>query len=231
MGKKNKRNSSQKHARAQSRSVNRNKKRQDSGLRKMRSANWPLTALAGFGMALTLYLTINYWAGETPLYCAEGSSCDIVQQSHWGTFLGLPTAFWGLLTYSLLAYIGFSVRKPEKHWKSAWFVSLVALGYSVYLSFVSHFVIEALCPYCLVSLTTMLAVFCTVNVQRPEGMKGFQFKPWIIETTVVALLVVGGMHMHYSGFFDPLAAPEDPYLKGLALHLSEKDVALYGAYW
>jgi uncharacterized membrane protein len=232
LGKKNiKTSSHQSPVTTKDRSIKRSKSKQQPALRKRKTANWPLTALAGFGMALTLYLSINYWSGATPLYCAEGSPCDIVQQSHWGTFLGLPTAFLGFLTYSLLTYIGFSVRKPEKHWKSAWVVSLVGLGYSVYLAFVSHFVIDALCPYCLVSLTTMVAIFGTINVQRPEGMKSFQITQWVFKTAVFTLLVVGGMHLHYSGFFHPTAAQEDPYLKGLALHLNKEGAAVYGAFW
>lgn len=232
MGKK-KKNSSyqQRNINTQGRSARRSKDNNKPESRKRQGPNWPLTALAGFGMLLTLYLAISYWSGETPLYCAEGSSCDIVQQSHWGTFLGLPTAFWGFLTYSLIAYIGFRVQKLEQHWKSAWLVSIIGLSYSVYLTFVSHFVIAALCPYCLVSLTTMVGIFLTINLQRPEGMRGALFAPWVIKTAVFALFVVGGMHLHYSGFFDPSAAPEDPYLKGLALHLSQENVELYGAFW
>ena len=232
MGKKKKKPSSQQRpVTTQDHSIKRSKSKRQTVLRKRKNPNWPLTALAGLGMALTLYLAINFWSGATPLSCAEGSSCDLVQQSHWGTFLGLPTAFWGFLTYSMLAYIGFKVRKPEQHWKSAWVVSLVGVGYSVYLTLVSHFVIEALCPYCLISLSTMVAIFVVINVQRPEDMKGFQFTPWVIKTTVLVLLVIGGMHLHYSGFFHPSAAPEDPYLKGLAQHLSKGDVTLYGAFW
>jgi uncharacterized membrane protein len=206
-------------------------KKQQAGLRKRKQPNWPVTLLAGAGMALTLYLAFNVWLGGTPLYCAEGSSCDIVQQSRWGTFLGMPTAFWGFLTYTTLAYIGFKVRNPERHWKFSWIVALLGLGYSVYLTSVSVFVIDALCAYCLVSLTLMAAIFGTVIAQRPAGMKDFKFPVWAAETVVVALIVIGGMHLHYSGVFDPAAGPEDPYLKGLAIHLSRNDAVFYGAFW
>ncbi len=182
-------------------------------------------------MVLTLYLAITVWLGEAPLYCAEGSSCDIVQQSRWGTFLGMPTAFWGFLTYSALAFIGFKVRSPERHWKSAWVVSLVGVGYSVYLTSVSHFVIDALCPYCLVSLSIMIVTFGVIIAQRPEGMTNFKFTTWASGTAVVALIIIGGMHLHYSGIFDPAAGQEDPYLKGLAIHLTEENAVFYGAFW
>ena len=206
-------------------------RKQQAGLRKRKQPNWPITLLAGAGMALTLYLAFNEWLGGAPLYCAAGSSCDIVQQSRWGTFLGMPTAFWGFLTYTTLAFIGFKVRNPERHWKATWIVGLLGLGYSVYLTSVSLFVIDALCAYCLVSLSIMTAIFGTVVAQRPAGMENFRFPVWIAETAVVVLLVIGGMHLHYSGVFDPAAGPEDPYLQGLATHLSRNDAVMYGAFW
>ena len=200
-------------------------------LKKRKHANWPVTALAGTGMALTLYLALSVWIGDGPLYCADGSACDIVQQSRWGTFLGLPTAFWGFLTYSALAYIGFKVRSPERHWKSAWVISLVGVSYSVYLTLVSHFIIGAFCPYCLVSLSIMTITFGVIIAQRPEGMKKFKLTPWVAKTAVVALIIIGGMHLHYSGVFNPAAGPEDPYLKRLATHLTQENAVLYGAFW
>jgi len=225
--------------RASSKQVNSSQKKsgkqgtkgQQTGLRKRKHPNWPVTLLAGAGMLLTFYLALTAWLGDVPLYCAAGSSCDIVQQSRWGTFLGMPTAFWGFLTYTTLAFIGVKVRNPERHWKAAWFIALLGLGYSVYLTSVSLFVIDALCAYCLVSLSIMTVLFGTVSAQRPEGMPNFKFPVWIAETVVVVLLVIGGMHLHYSGVFDPAAGPEDPYLKGLATHLSQNDAVVYGAFW
>ncbi len=213
------------------RSVKQGKKKRPPVLNKRKNPNWPVTALAGVGMVLTLYLTLAVWLGDPPLYCAEGSACDIVQQSRWGTFLGLPTAFWGFLTYATLVFIGFKVRNPEQHWKSAWIVSLVGVGYSVYLTLVSHFVIDALCPYCLVSLAIMVVTFGVINTQRPEGMKDFKLKSWVTQTAIVTIIIIGGMHLHYSGVFNPAAGPEDPYLKGLATHLAQEGAIFYGTLW
>jgi len=207
------------------------KKTRPPVLKKRQHPNWPVTLLAGAGMMLTLYLTLSVWLGEAVLYCAQGSPCDIVQQSRWGTFLGLPTAFWGFLTYAALAFIGVQVRNPERHWKSAWIVALVGVAYSIYLTLVSHVVIGALCPYCLVSLAIMMAIFGVIIAQRPEVIQDFKLTPWIAQTAVVAVIIIGGMHMHYSGVFNPAAGPEDPYLKGLAIHLAEEDAVFYGTFW
>lgn len=221
----------QQEASTQARPVKQGKKKRPPVLKKRTHPNWPVTALAGAGMVLTLYLALTAWLGETPLYCAEGSACDIVQQSRWGTFLGMPTAFWGFLTYAALAFIGFKVRSPERHWKSAWLISLLGVSYSIYLTLVAHLVIDALCPYCIVSLTIMLVTFGVIMTQRPEGMKDFRFTSWVAQTSVAALIIVGAMHLHYSGVFNPAAGPEDPYLKGLATHLAEEEAVFYGTFW
>jgi uncharacterized membrane protein len=200
-------------------------------LKKRENPNWPLTALAIAGMVLTAYLVLTSWLGQTPLYCDEGSSCDIVQQSRWGTFLILPTAFWGFLTYTILAFIGFRVRKQGLHWKAAWIISLVGLGYSVYLNIISLLVIEAMCAYCLASLSIMAVIFGVVMFQRPERLPNFKFGIWVGETILIVMVFVGGMHLHYSGVFDPAVGPEDPYLRGLAEHLTQEKAVLYGAFW
>jgi len=200
-------------------------------LQKLEKPNWPLTGLAGAGMVLTAYLALTVWLGQPPLYCNEGSSCDIVQRSRWGTFLALPTAFWGFLTYTALAFIGFRVRNPMSHWKSAWTVSMAGMGYSVYLIAVSLFVIKATCAYCIASFSIMTVIFGVITFQRPKDLPTFNFAAFARQTVIITAVIVGGMHLHYSGIFDPAAGPEDPYLQGLAEHLKQDKAILYGAYW
>jgi uncharacterized membrane protein len=212
-------------------SEKRNKKKRQQVPLKRDHPNRTLTCLAGLGMVLTAYLALTSLMGQNPLYCDAGSSCDIVQHSRWGTFLGLPTALWGFLLYALLAYIGYFIREPAGQWKSAWTVSFIGFGYSLYLNAVSMFVIEAMCAYCIVSLSIMALIFAVVSFQKPSELTGFNFRKLAVRTIVTGMVIIGGMHLHYSGLFDPAAGPEDPYLKGLAEHLSAEDAVLYGAYW
>lgn len=206
-------------------------KKKQPAMQRLEKPNWLLTGLAGAGMVLTAYLALTIWLGHPPLYCKEGSSCDIVQRSRWGTFLALPTAFWGFLTYTALAYIGIRVRNPMTHWKSAWTVSMAGLGYSVYLITISLFVIKAVCAYCIVSFSIMTVIFGVATFQRPKERPKFNFAAFARQTIIITAVIVGGMHLHYSGIFDPAAGPEDPYLKGLAEHLTQDKAILYGAYW
>lgn len=193
--------------------------------------NWILAGLAAGGMILTGYLVITGWLEEAPLFCTDGSSCDIVQQSRWGTFLMLPTALWGFLTYTALFYIGFKVRNIILHWKSAWTISLIGLAYSIYLTTISLVVIEATCAYCIASLIIMSIIFVVVSYQRPENIPKVNAVAFVKQGFIIAAVIVGVLHLHYNGIFDPKAGPEDPYLKGLAKHLTEINATFYGAYW
>ena len=91
--------------------------------------------------------------------------------------------------------------------------------------------IESACAYCLASFALMTAIFGVVTFQRPTDLPKFNFAPFARQTVIIALVIVGGMHLHYSGVFDRAAGPEDPYLKGLAEHLTQKGALFYGAYW
>jgi uncharacterized membrane protein len=200
-------------------------------LRRMKKPNWILTGLAAAGMIITAYLVITGWLDKTPLLCHDGSSCDIVQQSRWGTFLMLPTALWGFLTYATLFHIGIKIRNIGSHWKYAWTVSMIGLGYSIYLITISMLVIEAACAYCIASFIIMFVIFGVVTFQRPKELPKSNIRAFAKQTIIIAVVFVGGMHLYYSGVFDPKAGPEDPYLKGLAEHLVENNATLYGAYW
>ena len=202
-----------------------------SGTRNRKLPNWPLLGLALLGMALTGYLSYAAWFGEHPLYCGAGSTCDLVQSSRWSVLLGLPIAFWGFLTYLVLAQVAYRVKRAETHWQFAWIVSLSGLGVSLYLTGVSVFALEATCIYCLASLGLMAAILVVVIGQQPEHLTGFRWLSWLAQTGGLALVLPVVLQLHYSGVFDPAAGPEDPYLKALSLHLTTVGAEFYGAYW
>jgi uncharacterized membrane protein len=211
--------------------VRRGKGGRPAVLKKRSLPNWPVLALALLGMALAGYLSATSWLKTTPAYCTEGSGCDLVQHSRWGTFLGLPTAAWGFLAYAALGHIAYRVRDAERHWKFAWTISLAGLAVSGYLTAISLFVIQATCVYCLTSLGLMAALFIVVALQRPPGLPRFSWPAWAGQTALLAVVLVAGLHLYYGGLFSSAMGPEDPYLKGLAEHLASSGAVFYGAFW
>jgi uncharacterized membrane protein len=192
--------------------------------------NWPMLVLAVIGMGLSGYLTYAAWAAKQLAGCVEGSACDVVLSSQWATLFGMPTSFWGFLTYLLLAAIAWN-RRTAAQWKAAWFVSLFGVLYSLYLTAVSFYVLDAACPYCLTSLVLMAAIFALACFQRPARMTGFHWGPWLAKSAGTALVVIIALHLHYAGYWGKTAAAEDPWIRGLAAHLTRIDAKFYGASW
>lgn len=135
-------------------------------------------------------------------------------------------ATWGLFTYLVLASLAWRVRTKPKSWTLLIFVAIGGFGVSAYLTVISIVEIEATCAYCLASFVTITAIMVLTLVQRPSD-----WATSLKEASVVAVLIVGGLHLHYSGVFDEAAGPEDPQLQALAIHLTETGAKFYGAYW
>ncbi len=178
------------------------------------------------GILLTAYLSYGAWFDSHPAFCQEGSGCDLVQASRWATFLGLPMAFWGLMTYVVIAQLLWRSRKKPGSWTILVFVAVCGFAISAYLTVVSVLEIEATCPYCLVSFAMMTTIMILVLIRQPPN-----WSTSLKEAAIIGVLIVAGLHLHYSGIFDAAAGPEDPQLRELAMHLTEAGVKFYGAYW
>ncbi len=190
-----------------------------------------LLGLIFAGIALTSYLTFVAWFGERPAFCGADSECDLVQQSRWSVLLGLPIAFWGVLTYALLARLVWRLRTRPRTWQLALTVASIGAGVSWYLTAVSIFVIEATCTYCLISSAIINAVLVLLLMRRPAHMPEHAWGKSLPVPIGSTALIVVLLFMHFSGLFDPAAGPEKPYLKALAMHLRNSDARFYGAYW
>jgi uncharacterized membrane protein len=191
------------------------------------SPNWALLAISVAGMALTAYLTYTSWTGASVRGCAAGSGCDVVLTSRWATMFGLPTAFWGFIAYAGLAAIAF-IKQAGKHWRYAWTAALLGVGYSVYLTGVSLTVLDAACPYCLTSLSLMIAALAVTTYQRPADLARFSWQRWLTGRIILAAVFVFALHLQYAAEPPP---PDDPRAAPLADHLTSIGAKFYGAYW
>jgi len=192
--------------------------------------NWPLFVLAAMGMILTGYLMISAWMGAAAAFCTEGAGCDVVLNSRWSTLLGMPTSFWGFLTYGLLAAVAWN-RDAANQWRWAWVISLFGLFYSVYLTAISLFELKAACPYCLASLGLMATIFIVTTFQRPKNLAKFSWGPFLTKSLGAAAIAIIVLHLHYAGYLGKAPGPEDPWIRNLAEHLARSEAKFYGASW
>ena len=126
--------------------------------------------LAFCGIADSAYVA-EHEASGTPLICdiQNLSGCNIVAQSPYSQFLGIPLAEYGILFYGILfALAALELVVFDQLLRRV--LQLLALGgllASAYFTVIQVFVIEALCIYCLASAAIALLIFVFATLIEP----------------------------------------------------------------
>ncbi len=128
-----------------------------------------IAVLILLGIGVAGYLTYVHYAGIDPV-CAGGSGgCHVVQASDYADLLGIPVATIGLAGYIGL---GASLFVPGEAGRALGMaLALIGAGFSIYLTYLELFVIDAICQWCVASAVIMvlLAVLTTVRMARGPG--------------------------------------------------------------
>jgi uncharacterized membrane protein len=120
-----------------------------------------LLSLVGLLVATYLYLYKIGLVGT--MICGTGA-CELVQSSRWSRFLGIEVSLIGVLGYVVLLGIGIAGIQPG-NLKLTWpdralvLLSGLALAFSLYLTYLELFVIQAICRWCVTSAVIVLGVF------------------------------------------------------------------------
>ena len=117
-------------------------------------------ALVGLGIAT--YLTIVHYSGGAPV-CAIAHGCATVQSSHWSKLAGIPVAILGLAGY--FALVGSLAIRGEPGRLAGAAIALTGAGFSLYLTYLELFEIDAICQWCVGSAVIMavLAILTTLR--------------------------------------------------------------------
>ena len=131
-----------------------------------------VAALALAGIFVALYLLLYKLGLIGALSCAVGS-CETVNSSKWATFLGLPGAGWGVAFYVGL-FVLTMVSTSEAYAGSRAIalvlpaVSGTGVLFSLWLTYLELFVINAVCQWCVVSavIVSIIFVVCVVDYRE-----------------------------------------------------------------
>ena len=117
---------------------------------------------AGLGLAIAAYLTYVHYAGVAPI-CAASGGCERVQSSTYAKVAGVPVALMGVVGYAAILIATLLPGEPSR--LAACWLALVGLGFSLYLTYLELFEIDAICQWCLASAGIMaaLAVMTTLR--------------------------------------------------------------------
>lgn len=125
--------------------------------------------VAALGVGVATYITIADSGGGAPACLAGGSGCQTVADSSYSHLAGINVAVLGIVGYLLLLASAFFADDPAR--LGGFVVALGGFGFSVYLTYIELFKIEATCQWCIASAVLMTILFL-LNATRLIGYAG-----------------------------------------------------------
>ncbi len=125
--------------------------------------------VATLGIAVATYIAVAEADGGAPACFAGGGGCETVAESSHSELVGINVAALGIFGYVLL--LGAALLRGDGPRLAGFALALVGFGYSVYLTYLELFVIDAICQWCVASaiLMTMLFAVNAVRMLRYVG--------------------------------------------------------------
>jgi uncharacterized membrane protein len=125
--------------------------------------------LAAFGIGVAAYIAIAEADGGAPACLAGSGGCETVAASSHSELAGISVALIGVLGYALL--LAAALLRGDSARMAGFGLGLVGFGYTVYLTWLELFVIDAICQWCMVSAVLMVALFAvgTARMLRYVG--------------------------------------------------------------
>ncbi len=127
--------------------------------------------LAALGVGVATYIAIADSGGGAPVCLAGGSGCRTVAESSYSHLAGVDVAVFGIVAYLLLLASAFLAGDPARF--GGFVVALGGFGFSVYLTYIEVFKIEAICQWCVASAVLMTLLFLA-NATRLIGYAGVE---------------------------------------------------------
>jgi len=127
------------------------------------------TFVATLGLGVATYITIADSGGGAPTCLAGGGGCETVANSTYSHLLGVNIAVFGIVGYALLLCM--ALLQGDGARLGGFVIALGGFGYSVYLTYLELFKIEAICQWCVGSAVLMTVLFA-VSAIRLVGYAG-----------------------------------------------------------
>jgi uncharacterized membrane protein len=121
-----------------------------------------LAALALLGLAVATYLAIEHARGAAPV-CTAGGGCEVVAKSDYATILGVPVAALGVLAY--LGLLASALARGDLARVGGFAIAFGGFAFSLYLTYLELFVIDAICQWCVASAVIMSACLVVATLR------------------------------------------------------------------
>ena len=134
-----------------------------------------VSVLALIGLFISAYLLLYSlgWYGD--ILCGTGA-CEVVQTSDYAVFIGVPVPAWGTAWYAAVLVAALMLASGRaRGGVAAPLLGLLTVGglaFSVYLTWIEAFVLEAWCRWCVASAVLTVLIFLLAapwrSVRRDE---------------------------------------------------------------
>jgi uncharacterized membrane protein len=125
--------------------------------------------VAALGVGVATYIAIAESGGGAPACLAGGGGCETVANSSYSEIAGINVAIFGIVGYVILLATAFFASDAARFLGFA--AALGGFGFSVYLTYLEIFTIEAICQWCVASAVLMTVLFL-LNATRLIGYAG-----------------------------------------------------------
>jgi uncharacterized membrane protein len=115
------------------------------------------TFVAAFGIGVAGYIAIEAAGGDAPTCIAGSSGCETVANSTYSHLFGVNISVFGVVGYVLL--LAASLLRGDAARMGGFALALIGFAYSVYLTYLELFKIEAICQWCVGSALLMAILF------------------------------------------------------------------------
>jgi uncharacterized membrane protein len=124
---------------------------------------------AALGLGVATYIAIADSGGGSPVCIAGSHGCATVAKSSYSHLAGVNIAVFGIFGYALLLGSAFFANDAAR--LGGFVLALGGFGYSVFLTYLEIFKIEAICQWCVASAVLMTILFL-LNATRLIGYAG-----------------------------------------------------------
>ena len=150
---------------------------------------------------------------EAKLSCSVNAvlNCASVMKTPQASLFGFPNSWLGLAGFSILIFIAVSSLAGTRFSRCSWKIisvgTILALGFTLWLFFDSLYVIQILCPWCiLMSSSTIVAAGAILHIVLSENIlfkDNPRIKSWLkrqYDILFVAVILALGLLLIYTKF-------------------------------
>jgi uncharacterized membrane protein len=121
------------------------------------------TFAATLGVGVAVYIAIADSGGGAPACVGGSHGCQTVADSSYSHLFGVNIAIFGAIGYLLL--LAAALLRGDGARMGGFAIALGGFGYSVFLTYLELFVIDAVCQWCVISAILMTVLFAVDAVR------------------------------------------------------------------